>query len=270
MASTPRPSATAAASPRAAQSTSKRTGSSGSPAQSVRTRLPGGGQAPRFGDDDASGVSSRRVPLAYAFTRVSHEAAAHKAINLFGVPPSKRAPKKRRYWSSTKESGVTMILQMQERCLLSKVVIDNKSISSMSIAIATDNAARKFLHVKKVSTCPHGKVLEVKMGHIPCTYVKFTFHSGTPIAAYTLRLIGMPVPTVLPLLGPTLDTLLVQQTGDILFGSSLPASLPTSFQEYTHTRLPDPHVHLEIDDYDTAPTLLDLILKKNGLMGIEA
>ena len=34
--------------------------------------------------------------------------------------------------------------------------------------------------------------------------------------------------------------------------------------------MPDPHVHLEIDDYDTAPTLLDLILKKNGLMGIEA
>ena len=85
-------------------------------------------------------------------TPVSHEAAAHKAINLLGVPPSKRAPKKRRYWSSTKESGVTMILQMcvelvadkclrrgdsvlslavvcacrQERCLLSKVVIDNK------------------------------------------------------------------------------------------------------------------------------------------------
>ena len=58
---------------------------------------------------------------------------------------------------------------------------------------------------------------------------------GGMVLVHRLRLIGMPVPTVLPLLGPTLDTLLVQQTGDILFGSSLPASLPTSFQEYTHT-----------------------------------
>ena len=48
----------------------------------------------------------------------------------------------------------------------------------------------------------------------------------------SLRLVGMPVPTVLPLLGPTLDTLLVQQTGDTLFGSSLHASLPASYQEY--------------------------------------
>ena len=68
-------------------------------------------------------------------TPVSHEAAAHKAINLLGVPPSKRAPKKRRYWSSTKESGVTMILQMCVELVTDKCLRRGDSVLSLAVVV---------------------------------------------------------------------------------------------------------------------------------------
>ena len=72
MATTPRRSPATTTSPRDARSSSRRSssgrtrGSGESPAQSVRTRLPGAGAAPRFKPgEDASGVSTRRVSLMY-------------------------------------------------------------------------------------------------------------------------------------------------------------------------------------------------------------
>ena len=88
-----------------------------------------------------------------------------------------------------------------------------------------------------------------------------SLYNGTAPNEHSILVIGMPTPTVQPLMGPTLETLLVTKTKDILFGSSLPASLPIAHDECHRDREPQAKVALEYDYFDKSGALLDQALR---------
>lgn len=101
--------------------------------------------------------------------------------------------------------------------------------------------------VKSGVLLPHDRKYEVKVGHLPAQYVRITFARGTPIAVHSIRLFGLPLHLVEPRLGASLESLLCDRTEDLLFGSSLEASLPPTEEDYDGRVPPKPKL-MAFDD----------------------
>ena len=79
--------------------------------------------------------------------------------------------------------------------------------------------------VKSQILCKN-RVNEVKIGHLPCVYIRLVCRSGHPISIYQVRLNGLDALSIGEKFGPATEYLLYKSTERILFGSGLRLSRP--------------------------------------------
>ena len=60
--------------------------------------------------------------------------------------------------------------------------INNQSASYCTVRIGEVNKTSDFTVVAEQQLLPHGKVVRIPLGTLPCKYLKVTFEKGTPIS----------------------------------------------------------------------------------------
>ena len=127
---------------------------------------------------------------------------------------------KKKFWQATGVSKEHVIFKFSKgSCLLSTVDVYNKDCDGMNIFVGEEKARKKLRLAKSVKFLSKGRVNSIRVGHVPCRYVKLEFvknklRPGPTI--YGIRFVGMLSETVEQEL-PSLSNLLVRNTEDLLY-----------------------------------------------------
>ena len=65
---------------------------------------------------------------------------------------------------------------------MNSLSINNLSASYCTVRIAEVNKASDYTVVIEHQLLPHGKLVRIPLGTLPCKYLKITFEKGTPIS----------------------------------------------------------------------------------------
>eukprot|EP00752_Nemacystus_decipiens_P012857 g11384.t1 len=121
-----------------------------------------------------------------------------------------------------------VLLQLSEKALLSFLRVRNRSTSEVSIAISVQGKRRRdFVTVKRGINLAHGAVTDVKIGHLPCVYIRLECLSrgASGVSLHELAPVGIPARCVGQYMGPFMEDLTYKSTERLLFGPSLKTSL---------------------------------------------
>ena len=151
--------------------------------------------------------------LKYSIVKYSSQACNKEAKYL-------RILNKKKFWQATGVSTEYIIFKFTDGpSLLSTVDIYNKDCDSVKIYVGEEKSKNKLRLAKTVKFLSKGRMNNIRLGHVPCLYVKIEFmktvlRPGPTI--YSVRFVGMLSETVEQEL-PSLSNLLVKNTEDLLY-----------------------------------------------------
>ena len=152
-------------------------------------------------------------PLKYNIVKYSSQACNKEAKHL-------KVFDKKNFWQATGVSTEHVTFKFSKgSCLLSTVDVYNKDCDGMNIFVGEEKSTKKLRLAKSVKFLSKGRVNCIRVGHVPCRYVKLEFvknklRPGPTI--YAIRFVGMLSETVEQEL-PSLSNLLVRNTEDLLY-----------------------------------------------------
>ncbi|CAN0338909.1 unnamed protein product [Ectocarpus sp. 6 AP-2014] len=119
-----------------------------------------------------------------------------------------------------------VLLRLHEKALLSFLRVRNRSSSEISISISVRGKRRRdFVEVKRGVGLAHGTRTDVKVGHLPCVYVRVECRrrktGSGGVSLYELVPVGVPARCVGLFMGPCMEDLTYKSTERLLFGPSL-------------------------------------------------
>ncbi|TYZ65896.1 hypothetical protein PybrP1_010419 [[Pythium] brassicae (nom. inval.)] len=131
-------------------------------------------------------------------------------------------------WQSFSRAKESVVLELDDKSLLSEIRILNKNACAVDVSLAVEDRPRSYVTVKRMQTMAHSREVGVKIGFIPCRFVRLEFsrHSHASIAVHGVMLLGVRCSEIEDGSGPSLCNLLSHATENLLFGSSLHASQP--------------------------------------------
>ncbi|CAN0136205.1 unnamed protein product, partial [Pylaiella littoralis] len=122
-----------------------------------------------------------------------------------------------------------VLLKLHEKALLSFLRVRNRSTSEISISISVRGKRRRdfVTAVKRGIGLAHGNVTDVKIGHLPCVYIRVEGRSrgAGGVSLHELMPVGIPARCVGLFMGPCMEDLTYKSTERLLFGPSLRTSL---------------------------------------------
>ncbi|KAF0725237.1 hypothetical protein Ae201684P_013458 [Aphanomyces euteiches] len=132
------------------------------------------------------------------------------------------------YWASFAKPKEVVVLAIDTKALLGEVRIFNKNAHAVDIDVAVDDKLEEYVKVKTIVRLPLNREFRIKLGYLPTCFVRLTFHrqSQNYIAVYGIQPIGIPWGVLEQGGGPSLFHVVSSTTEKLLFGPSLPASLP--------------------------------------------
>jgi hypothetical protein len=86
--------------------------------------------------------------------------------------------------------------------------------------------SQDLIRIKEGVILARNRVNEVKIGHVPCKYVKIVCRSGRPYSMHAVRFNGIASTEIGDKMGPATEYLLYKATERILFGKSLRIARP--------------------------------------------
>ena len=74
---------------------------------------------------------------------------------------------------TTQRHTATVLLKLESKSILSRLVIRNRGTSLLSVRLGlTSKKAHQFITVMDSRPMPHNRVVELALGHLPCRYVQ--------------------------------------------------------------------------------------------------
>lgn len=136
----------------------------------------------------------------------------------------------RKHCWATRKSSEWLRIRLDNKCLVSSLVIDNKHTSEVEVSVALSDTDREFLVVQKRRFLPHDKESVISLGHLPCKYIKVQCFSGTPISFYSIVPMGIQAGFIRGEFGVKVEELIYRCPQHLLFGPSLQASQPPVYR----------------------------------------
>ncbi|KDO33548.1 hypothetical protein SPRG_19182 [Saprolegnia parasitica CBS 223.65] len=132
------------------------------------------------------------------------------------------------YWESFAKPTETIVLALQSKTLLSEVRILNKNAHAVDVSVAVENKRDDYITVKKDVRLPLHRESTIKLGYLPACFLRLTFkrQAQTSVSVYGIRPLGIACVVLEEDGGPALFNVVSFKTETILYGPSLPASLP--------------------------------------------
>ncbi|CAM9384099.1 unnamed protein product [Ectocarpus sp. 12 AP-2014] len=132
-------------------------------------------------------------------------------------------------WKGGAGENGWVLLRLYEKALLSFLRVRNRSSSEISISISVRGKRRRdFVEVKRGVGLAHGTRTDVKIGHLPCVYVRVECRrrktGSGGVSLYELVPVGVPARCVGLFMGPCMEDLTYKSTERLLFGPSLRTS----------------------------------------------
>ncbi|CAN0178637.1 unnamed protein product, partial [Ascophyllum nodosum] len=180
--------------------------------------------------------------------------SVEKASHSFpdGPAASLTEPGRRRSWRGGKRDG-WVLLRLHEKALLSFLRVRNRSTTEISISISVKGLRRRdFVQVKREVKLSHGSVTDVKIGHLPCVFVRLDCRRNGDggVSLHELVPVGIPAKGFARFMGPFMEDLAYRSTERLLFGPSLQASHAPVCSAAAIARLilPPPYLRPALED----------------------
>jgi hypothetical protein len=155
--------------------------------------------------------------LKYKVVGWSSQACGQEAKNL-------AVSNRKKHWCATGVGVEYVVLKLQETGLITSLEVDNKDCDGLEVYLSEVNRKTAFKLCKKIKFAAKGRKFVVRVGHVPCQYIKVCFLKNNlrpgPII-FSLNLIGMLSSRVEVELGPQLHNLLVSNSEDVIFGHTI-------------------------------------------------
>ena len=121
-----------------------------------------------------------------------------------------------------------VLLELNQKALLSALVIHNRSVTNVDIEVALENKRHAFVLLKEALPLPHNRKTAVRMGQLPCRYIRLRCRSrGNALVALNgVDVQGLPTHDIKAAIGQSFKRLLGTRPERLVFGPSLEASLP--------------------------------------------
>ncbi|OQS00031.1 hypothetical protein THRCLA_21771 [Thraustotheca clavata] len=132
------------------------------------------------------------------------------------------------YWESFARPIECVVLALCAKTLLSEIRIYNKNAFAVDVSVAIENKRDDYLRVKSDVRLPLHREHCIKLGYFPACFIRLEFKkkSQKSIAVYGIKPMGVACKILEQDGGPSLYNVVSFKTENILFGPSLPASLP--------------------------------------------
>jgi len=168
--------------------------------------------------DPNSSIIERPVLFTVSSSSTSCQGCGASNLELAG---------KNRYWNTTAQTG-WVLLELNQKALLSALVIHNRSVSSVDIEMAVENTKHGFVRIKAGMPLPHNRQTAVRCGQLPCRFIRIRCYNkgNTPVALNALEVQGLPTHDIKAAIGQSFKRLLGSRPERLIFGPSLEASLP--------------------------------------------
>ncbi|GMH62370.1 hypothetical protein TrRE_jg12110, partial [Triparma retinervis] len=117
--------------------------------------------------------------------------------------------------------GPSLTFKLANKSLLSYIEIYNGGCSSIDVHLGVKKGSHNLVKIVSSKRLARNRLNEVRIGHIPCNYVKIVIKGGAPMSIYQLRLNGIDAGEVGAKMGPSTEYLLYRATERMLYGKSL-------------------------------------------------
>ncbi|GMH99062.1 hypothetical protein TrVE_jg9172 [Triparma verrucosa] len=118
-------------------------------------------------------------------------------------------------------SGPSFTLKLANKSLLSYIELYNGGCAEIDVHVGLKRGKHNMIEFVVARKLARNRINEIKIGHIPCNYVKIIVKRGAPISIYQLRLSGIDANEVGEKMGPSTEYLLYKSTERMLYGKSL-------------------------------------------------
>jgi hypothetical protein len=98
--------------------------------------------------------------------------------------------------------GPSLTFKLANKSLLSYIEIYNGGCSSIDVHLGVKKGSHNLVKIVSSKRLARNRLNEVKIGHIPCNYVKIVIKGGAPMSIYQLRLNGIDAGEVGAKMGP--------------------------------------------------------------------
>ena len=115
----------------------------------------------------------------------------------------------------------SLFFHLSLQSLLSYIELYNGGCNEIDVHLGLKRGKQNLIEIVVARKLAKYRINEIKIGHIPCNYVKIIVRSGSPISIYQLRLSGIDASQVGEKMGPSTEYLLYRATERILYGKSL-------------------------------------------------
>ncbi|CAM9135803.1 unnamed protein product [Choristocarpus tenellus] len=165
-------------------------------------------------------VTSELRRLDYTIERASYSCPDGPAENL-------RKWGKGSCWKGGGTGSGWILLELEEKSLLSFLRVHNKATTSIQLSISVKGTKKQdFVTLKSWQRLPHNYVKDIPLGHLPCRYIKLECRSQTSVSLFAVQAVGLPTRNLAEALGPSMEELTFKSPELLLFGPSLRASQP--------------------------------------------
>lgn len=152
---------------------------------------------------------TRLAKIPWHLLSFSSQSPKDKAVNLLSGD-------KKSFWGTGGGNNHEIRLELDYACLLGFMQICNRSTSYVEIAVSMKNEESSFCTVVSDSCVPHNKTISYNVGFLPCRYLRLRCIRGTPVSAYWLRMIGLPLERSREVLGFAMNKMLVTEPSRLL------------------------------------------------------
>ncbi|KAF0694375.1 Aste57867_14744 [Aphanomyces stellatus] len=132
------------------------------------------------------------------------------------------------HWASFAKPTEVVVLQLDTKALVGEIRVFNKNAHAVDVSLAVDDKKDEYIKVKSNVRIPLNREFRIKTGYFPASFIRLAFHrqNQSSVAVYGVQAVGVSCGTLEQNGGPALYNVVGCTTENILFGSSLPASLP--------------------------------------------
>ncbi|ETW08137.1 hypothetical protein H310_02477 [Aphanomyces invadans] len=133
------------------------------------------------------------------------------------------------YWASFAKQTEVMVARLDTKALLGEIVILNKSAQTVDISLAVQDKRSEYIAVKSGVRLPLNREFRIKLGYLPACFIRLSFKrqdNSPSIEVYAIQPRGISCGYLEHNGGPALFNVISHTTESILFGPSLPSSLP--------------------------------------------
>ena len=82
---------------------------------------------------------------------------------------------RKKHWCATGVGVEYVVLKLQETGLITSLEVDNKDCDGLEVYLSEVNRKTAFKLCKKIKFAAKGRKFVVRVGHVPCQYIKVCF-----------------------------------------------------------------------------------------------